>query len=150
MRLIKMTVQLCMLSWRYQVGTLLKHFSPGHSGMCELCCTEVEDLVHFLLPRCHNLKDRHTLLVEYAYTILGQSPTCLKIFSEIINSDGETQVLFFLDCSVIPSIIRLAKEDKNILLFLCWAYCCSFHRTRLKLLGRWNAWTDFVKHYYSR
>ena len=137
----KMTVQLRMLSGRYRVGTLLKHFSPGHSGVCELCGTEIEDLVHLLLPRCPLLKDRRTLLVEYAYTILGQSTTCINIFSEIINSNEETQVQFFLDCSVIPSIIRLSQNDKNILPLLfkvCRTWCYSLHRTRLKLLGRWN------------
>ena len=66
-----MTVQLRMLGGRYRVGTLLKHFSPGYSGVCELCGTEVEDLVHLLLPRC-------PLLVEYAYTILGQTATGQK------------------------------------------------------------------------
>ena len=46
----KMIVQLRMLSGRYRVGTLLKHFSPANSGLCELCNQEVEDLPHLLLP----------------------------------------------------------------------------------------------------
>ena len=80
----KMKVQLHMLGGRYRV--------------CELCGTEVGDLVHLLLPRCPLLKYRRTLLVEYAFTMLGQSPTCLSIFSEIMNSNEERIKIFFLSC----------------------------------------------------
>ena len=135
----KMTVQLHMLSGRYWVGPLLKHFSPRHNGMCELCVSEVEDLVHLLLPRCPFLKDIGTLLVEYAFTILDRSLTCLSIFSDILNSNDETQVQFFLDRSIIPYIIRLNQDDKNILLLLfkvCRTWYYSLQRTRLNFLGR--------------
>ena len=46
----KMVIQLRMLSGRYRVGTLLRHFSPSHSGICELCGLEIEDLAHLLVP----------------------------------------------------------------------------------------------------
>ena len=33
----KMVIKLRMLSGRYRVGSLLRHFIPLHSGLCELC-----------------------------------------------------------------------------------------------------------------
>ena len=60
----KMVVQLRMLSGRYRVGTLLKHFSPENSGLCELCNQEVEDLPHLLLPRCPLLQERKNILMK--------------------------------------------------------------------------------------
>ena len=61
----KMVVQLRMLSGRYRVGSLLKHFYPSHSGKCELCGTEIEDLPHLLVPRCPQLQERRLLLLVY-------------------------------------------------------------------------------------
>ena len=45
----KMIVQLRMLSGRYRVGSLLRHFSAEHSGLCELCGREAEDIVHLVV-----------------------------------------------------------------------------------------------------
>ena len=137
----KMVVQLRMLSGRYRVGTLLRHFSPGNSGICELCGTELEDLVHLLVPRCPALQDRGILLLEYARSILQQSPICLSIFESVLHSNDDTKVQFLLDCSVIPTVIRASQDDNSILTLLfkvTRTWCYSMHRTRLKLLGRWN------------
>ena len=46
----KMIVQLRLLSGRARLGSLVKHFAPGNSGLCELCHVEVEDLGHLLVP----------------------------------------------------------------------------------------------------
>ena len=61
----KSIIQSRMLSGRYRVGSLLRHFSPSCSGICELCSAETEDLAHLLLPRCVHLQERRTVLVEY-------------------------------------------------------------------------------------
>ena len=136
----KMVVQLRMLSGRYRVGSLLRHFSPEQSGICELCGVELEDISHLLVPRCSALQDRRILLIEYAFGILEQYPVCHAIFENILTCNEEEQVQFFLDCSVIPSIIRAAENNKCVLpllLKVCRTWCYSLHRTRLKLLGRW-------------
>ena len=64
----KMITQLRMLSGRYRVGSLLRHFSPTNSGICELCESETEDLPHFLVPRCSKLTNRREALQEYCQT----------------------------------------------------------------------------------
>jgi len=136
----KMIVQLRMLSGRYRVGALLRHFSAEHSGLCELCGLEVEDIVHLLVPRCPKLQERRALLIEYTERVLSESQVCLNIFKSILQSSQEQQVQFFLDCSVIPKIIHAAQTDHSILTLLfrtTRTWCYSLHRTRLKILGRW-------------
>jgi hypothetical protein len=135
----KMIIQLRMLSGRYRVGSLLKHFSTGHTGICELCGSEEEDLSHILVPRCPLLHERRNLLLEYSRTVLQQSSTCSTIFEDILPTDNFVQ--FILDCSVLPVVIHAAQHDKTILPLLfkiSRTWCYSMHRTRLKLLGRWN------------
>ena len=58
----KMITQLRMLSGRYREGTLLRHFSPTNSGICELYESEIKDLQHFLVPRCPTLTNRREAL----------------------------------------------------------------------------------------
>ena len=135
----KMIIQLRMLSGRYRVGALLKHFRSGHTGICELCGSEEEDLSHILEPRCPLLMERRILLLEYARSILQQSSTCSVIFEDILTTDNFVQ--FILDCSVLPVVIHAAQHDKTVLPLLfkiSRTWCYSMHRTRLKLLGRWN------------
>ena len=136
----KMIVQLRMLSGRYRVGSLLRHFSTEHSGLCELCGLEAEDIVHLLVPRCPKLLERRSLLIEYTEGALRESQVCLNIFKNILESSQEQQVQFFLDCSVIPEVIQAAQTDNSILTLLfrtTRTWCYSLHRTRLKILGRW-------------
>ena len=136
----KMIVQLRMLSGRYRVGSLVRHFSAEHSGLCELCGLEAEDIVHLVIPRCPKLQDRRALLIEYVEGVLSESLVCLNIFKSILESSEEQQVQFFLDCSVIPEVIKAAQTNNSILTLLFRAtrtWCYSLHRTRLKMLGRW-------------
>ena len=138
----KMLVQLRMLSGRYRVGSLLKHFFPSHNGDCELCGQELEDLSHLLIPRCPLLLERKEFLIEYALSILSSSTVCHKMFSNILdNGNEEEQMQLFLDCSVIPCVISANQDDNNVipLLFrVTRTWCYSLHRTRLKLLNRWT------------
>ena len=139
----KMVIQLRMLSGRYRVGSLLRHFSPSHSGLCELCGLEIEDLSHLLIPRCPSLQERRVLLLEYSRTVLSGSTVCSTILENILTAeDEELFVQFLLDCSVLPPVISAAQLDKEVLPLLfkiTRTWCYSLHRTRLKLLGRWSA-----------
>ena len=138
----KIIIQLRMLSGRYRVGSLLKHFSSTNSGICELCNLEEETLSHLLLPRCPLLSERRELLITHSRNILKPSPISTEIFEQILaDNNYELFMQFILDCSTIPSIIRASQQDSSVLpLFfkICRTWCYSLHRTRLKLLGRWN------------
>ena len=137
----KMIVQVRMLSGRYRVGTLLRHFSPSNTGICELCDLEVEDIAHLLVPRCTALQERKLFLMDYSQQILQHHVEALEIFHTIFSSNEDTRVQFLLDCSVIPSVIQASQKNKLILpaLFkVTRTWCYSMHRTRLKLLNRWT------------
>ena len=136
----KMVVQLRMLSGRYRVGSLLRHFSPSISGICELCGLELEDIEHLLIPRCPALQERRRLLLDYFTSVLAQSEICTAIFRSMEERGNSHWVQFVLDCSVIPEVITAAQKDDTVYPLLFKAtrtWCYSLHRTRLKLLGRW-------------
>ena len=137
----KMVVQLRMLSGRYRIGTLLRHFSDEISGVCELCGSESEDIIHLLVPRCKALKDKRASLLEYSTSVLKDSPEAMILFNTHINSDETTMVQFLLDCSVIPAVIAAAQQDDEILKSLfkvTRSWCYTMHRARLQLLQRWH------------
>ena len=113
----KMIVQLRMVSGRYRVGTLVRHFAPANSGLCELCNQELEDLQHLLLT-CPFLQERRITLTEYSNTVLQQSATGKDIFDFAMSNDIGTQAQFLIDCSVLPFVITAAQENKNILAVL--------------------------------
>ena len=130
-----------MLSGRYRVGSLLRHFSPLHNGACELCGQELEDLPHILLPRCPHLLERGQLLCNYAREMLRSSVTSLDIFEMFLaHPNEEKKIQFFLDPTVLPEVIAANQVETSIfptLLRITMTWCYSLHRTRLKLLGRW-------------
>ena len=104
-------------------------------SVCELCGCKTEDI-----PWCPKLQERRALLIEYMEGVLSKSLVCQNIFESILKSSEEQQVQFFLDCSVIPEVIKAAQMNNSILTLLFRAtrtWCYSLHRTRLKMLGRW-------------
>ena len=69
----KMIVQYRVLSGSARLGSLLCYFSPEQTGLCELCNLDIEDLSHFLFPRCPSLADRAEILLQYKKTVLWSS-----------------------------------------------------------------------------
>ena len=128
-----------MLSGRFRCGSLLRHFSPHISGLCELCGEELEDLPHILLPRCPQLRDRSDVLLRFARETLSSSPLACQLFQRITESKDDNKfVQFVLDPSAVPEIITAAQTDPDILPLLfsvTTTWCYSLNRTRTKLLG---------------
>ena len=135
-----MITQLRMLSGRYRVGSLLRHFSATNSGICELCESETEDLPHLLVPRCPKLQNRREALLEFSFSILSKSEEAMNIFDKLMASNEHTKVQFLLDCSVFPEVIHASQKDSKLLSLLfkvTRTWCYSMHRARLKMLNRW-------------
>ena len=65
-----------ILSGRFRCGSLLRHFDPHISGICELCGQELENLPNIILPRCPHLLDRADILLRYAQDTLFQWYFC--------------------------------------------------------------------------
>ena len=127
-----------MLSGRFRCGSLLRHFYPHISGLCELCGEELEDLPHILLPRCPHLQDRADILLRFANDSL-QKTNAGELFSRIMNSEDDTKkVQMLLDPAAVPEIICAAQRDETVLPLLLGVtstWCYSLNRTRSKLLG---------------
>ena len=119
----EMIVQVRMLSGRYRVGTLLRHFSPSNTGICELCDLEVEDNAHLLVPRCTFLQERKLLLIEYSNQILQHHVEALNIFHTIFSVIQAYQK----NKLILPALFKVTRT-----------WCYSMHRTRLKMLNPWT------------
>ena len=129
-----------MLSGRFRCGSLLRHFNPDISGICELCGKELEDIPHIILPRCPHLLSQADILRRYAENTLATCPTAFQLFSDIVvkGKDDYLKVQFFVDPSVIPAVIAAAQVNKHIMeaiLTVTTTWCYSMNRTRCKLLG---------------
>ena len=129
-----------MLSGRFRAGSLLRHFYPHISGICELCGEEVEDLPHILLPKCPRLADQANKLIVFAADSLKVSVNANSIFFKIMHGkDDLRKVQTLLDPTVIPEIIAAAQSEPlilDILFGITTTWCYSMNRTRLKLLGK--------------
>ena len=129
-----------MLSGRFRAGSLLRHFYPHISGICELCCEEVEDLPHILLPKCPRLTDQANKLLDFAKDSLKVSVQAHIIFFTIMfGKDDYRKVQTLLDPTVIPEIVAAAQSEPqifDILFGITTTWCYSLNRTRLKLLGK--------------
>ena len=129
-----------MLSGRFRCGALLRHLHPHISGLCELCRLELEELPHFLIPRCPKLKHRVPSLLRFARETFAPSYIASTIFEEMIqNEDDQKKVQFLLDPSTILEIIAAEQNSPGILeifLTVTTTWCYAMNRARLKLLGK--------------
>ena len=128
-----------MLSGRFRCGSLLRHFSQQASGLCELCCSEIEDLAHILVPRCVKLQDHADSLLKFAYEKLTSCAPAFKIFFEIIKSKDDSEIVqLLLDPTVLPDIISANQSNNAVVLtILCVTitWCYSMNLRRIKLMG---------------
>ena len=149
----KMIVQLRMLSGRYWVVSLLKHFSSTNTGNCELCGMELEDINHLLIPRCPLLSERTQLLLEYSEAIFSNSIVCANCSKQswkvktTFKSSSILIVLFFL------WLLKKTNLTKQLYLY------CSNSQERGAIVCTeqgWNCNTDgqfknikYITIYYS-
>ena len=128
-----------MLSGRFCCGSLLRHFSKHATGLCELCCTEIEDLTHILVPRCVHLLDQADSLLKFAHEKLISCALAYDIFFEIMKSKDDSEKLqLLLDPTVLPEIISANQSDNTVIptiLSVTVTWCYSINRRRTKLLG---------------
>ena len=128
-----------MLSGKFCCGTLIRHFYPHVSGICELCYEALEDLPHILVPHCPRLKEKAGHLLAAARAMLAVSELTADIFNTHITSkDDHEKVQFFLDPSSFPDVIATEQNQKGtlaLLLGVTTTWCHSLNRTRIKLIG---------------
>jgi hypothetical protein len=130
-----------LLSGRYRTEALASHWSNNPDGYC-------------LAPDCSNILEtvKHILLECPAYsenrkrlkTVWQSSDDRVidTLTSEALSGTDEYLLQFILDCSILPNVISSTQKHSSLILdklfYLTRTWCFSIHRSRMKLLGRWN------------
>ena len=133
----KAVIQLRMLSGRYRVAMLTRHWSPNRSGCCPAPdCHEEETLEHLLVSCSYYNQARvklRRLWRSCRLTLLTD------LITKMMYGPPMSLVQFILDASVHPTIINLVqKYGQDILLtvfHLTRTWCYTLQRERLRLLG---------------
>ena len=138
---LKSLIQLRMLSGRYRVAKLTRHWSPSNkSGCCPApLCSALETLEHLLVDCSYyqHLRDR---LRNTWYSI--SNPRLLSILKNTLDSSTHDQVQFLLDPSVHPDVISLVQSEGHdplrLVFYLARTWCYSLHRERLRLMNKFR------------
>ena len=136
----KAVIQLRMLSGRYRVAMLTRHWSPTRSGTCPAPdCHDLETLEHLLVSCTYYYQTRETLKrlwISYKIPHLGD------LIPVLLSGTPIHLVQFILDASVLPSVITLVQTyGQDILMpifYLTRTWCYTLHRERLRLMGLFN------------
>ena len=138
------TIQAKMLSGRYRTERLCRHWSKNKDGLCLLsssCDQTMEDLPH-ILSSCSALTATRDKLADFTTEYSHSVPHIAQLISEHCSPSSSTFCQFLVDCSTIPDVILATQtHGKEVLFHLfnitrTWVY--TLHKTRMKLLGRWN------------
>ena len=136
----KSVIQLKMLSGRYRVAVLTKHWSSNKSGLCPAPnCTSPETLEHLLVLCPHYSQLRAGIVRLWTST---PDPLLLQIISRVVNSPPQELVQFILDPSVHPLLIALVQtqglDTLRLAFHLTRTWCYSIHCERLKIVRRFR------------
>ena len=139
----KAVIQCKMLSGRYRIAMLTRHFGPDKSGSCPApSCPpcESETLEH-LLVLCPHYKETRNKLTKLWISSTPDHILVMFLLS-VLTGPSEALVQFLLDPSVHPSVIAMPnKHGQGPLLkiyHLTRSWCYSIHTQRLKLLRQLN------------
>ena len=137
------SVQAALISGRYRIENLVRHWSPGSNGFCQLSdrCNTPENIQHFL-QHCLALQDTRTKLLNFTQSYCNSHPEISAILMKYCNPNSELFTQFLIDCSTLPEVIRIVQtKGKQILTEIFTVtriWCYTLHRERLKILGRWR------------
>ena len=158
----KACVQAKMLSGRYRSCWLSRHWSGDSTGMCSLPTCRLDPTpgtLSHILTECQDLGPARQRVFSLWAEFLKDNPHLLPIVVKYtITYNTSYQLQFLLDCTVLPDVISLTQRHgpsvHDSLLYITRTYCYSLHKTRLKLLGKWNRniiiinTTDYDNQYY--
>ena len=149
MNIVLCTIVLCqarMLSGRFRTCWLSRHWSGKSDGFCSLPnCQENPTpgtLLH-ILTECVDLSPSRQRVFSMWHEFLRDKPHLFPIIKKYTVESIPDQLLqLILDCTVLPEVIALRQllgsEVHDALLYLTRTLCFSKHKSRNKLLGKWN------------
>ena len=132
-----------MLSGRYVTDKLARHWRENSSGICSIPgCTgqDIGSLEHMLLF-CPALNEARHRVRQLCHHVSSESEELKTVLSFYLNGQTEDIVMvFLLDCSVLPVVIKLRQSGSNNhivekLFYLTRTWCYSLHRSRVTKLG---------------
>ena len=135
-----------MLSGRYRTCWFSRHWSGDKTGSCSLpTCKQspVPGTLSHILVDCLDLQPARSRVFRMWSDYLKNNPILIPIISKYTIGDAKDQIVqFLLDCSVLSDVISLRQRFGMVvydsLFHLTRSYCFSLHKSRLKLLGKWN------------
>ena len=139
----KATTQARLLSGRYRVEALTRHWTPwNRDGLCTLpACwktpsSHVGSVEAFLLS-CPSLSHTRNAL-EHSTVEFFQTTSILETLVPQCLTDDPVQ--FYLDCSTMPAVISAAQEHGETLtasmMKLTRNYCHVLHKARIDMLEK--------------
>ena len=136
----KAMIQAWMLSGRYMIGKLTKHWDNlgGHCWLPSCMHSLQEESIEHMLTWCPSLAEKRQQMYKLWHKFATQHPHIEPILKTVTNGSVELKCQFILDCSVLPDVIRqvqlIGEDVLNKLFYLTRTYCHSLHRTRQELL----------------
>ena len=142
----KACIQARMLSGRYRTCWFSRHWLRDSDGSCSLptcCLNPTPGTLTHILTQCPDLGPARLRVFHLWADYLKDKPFLLNVIRKYtVDASPLLQVQFLLDCTVLPDVIKLKQQHSNSvydsLLYLTRTLCFSVHKTRLKLLGKWN------------
>ena len=139
----KAVVQARWLSGRARVESLTRHWDMSNKvGMCLLCrdvCPTLGTIEHFLLSGgCPALAEARLSMLNFFQSYMVSRPYLLPIFQSSWDVDNFSTMQLLLDCSVIPTIIKLSENQNNTVMsdifYLTRTFVFKIYLTRRGLL----------------
>ena len=139
----KAVIQSRWLSGRARVESLTRHWDMSNrAGICPLCRIvkpTVGTIEHFLLSGgCPALVEARLSMLSFIQAYMVPRPYLFPIFQALWDVDESHTMQLLLDCSVIPSVIKLENESENPvmkdLFYLTRSYVFKISVTRRRLL----------------
>ena len=112
-------IQAQLLSGRYRLGSLTRHWKTNYDGHCLLsteCADSLEDIVHFLqlCPGLDTTRKELRKFTELYASNLNDLPSSLLL--KLASIDNPSFCQFMLDCSAMPEVISLCQQSSDDIL----------------------------------
>ena len=138
------TIQARMISGRYRSESLCKHWSKNKDGFCQLspsCANTVEDIPH-ILTSCSGHSTIRGKLIKFTLNYTSTVPAIQNLILSLCIPSNPRLVQFLLDCSCLPEVVRATQmygqEVLGHLFTITRTWVYTLHKSRMKILGRWN------------
>ena len=145
-----------MISGRFRTEELCSNWSKNKLGVCLLskeCSSTVENLQH-ILSLCTALQPTRDKMMKFTEDYSKKFPVIKDLVLSLCDQSSPLFSQFLLDCSSLPSVITAAQlhgdEIYRHLFHITRTWVYTLHKTRMKLLGRWNPFQTEVRRHSAR